>query len=225
VTLDEHVEQGTAVGMRGWASVGREALDVVLALLAVIVLSPVFILVALAVRLSSRGPVFFRQDRLGQERRPFRIYKFRTMKPDNDDSEHRKYVTALLTEDIAPDGGADGIYKLVGDPRVTPVGRFLRRTSLDELPQLFNVLRGEMALVGPRPALAWEAELFPPGTELRFSVRPGITGLWQVSGRANVDMRTALRMDCDYVRTRSLRGDVRILIRTIAVLFGRSATS
>jgi lipopolysaccharide/colanic/teichoic acid biosynthesis glycosyltransferase len=203
----------------------RGSVDFLLALIVVVILSPVFVVVALVVRLTSPGPVLFRQERLGRDRRPFSIYKFRTMQVDNDDAEHRKYVTALLTEDVAPHGGADGVYKLVGDPRVTPVGRFLRRTSLDELPQLFNVLRGEMALVGPRPTLAWEAELFPPETELRFTVRPGITGLWQVGGRGGVDMRTALQMDCEYVRTRSVAGDVRILLRTIVVLFGRSVTS
>jgi lipopolysaccharide/colanic/teichoic acid biosynthesis glycosyltransferase len=147
------------------------------------------------------------------------------MQVDNDDAEHRRYVTALLTADVAPTGGADGVYKLVGDPRVTRFGRFLRKTSLDELPQLFNVLRGEMALVGPRPTLEWEADMFPAGTELRFAVRPGITGLWQVGGRGGVDMRTALQMDCEYVRNRSVLGDVRILLRTVVVLFGRSVTS
>ncbi|MEP7055734.1 MAG: sugar transferase [Actinomycetota bacterium] len=207
------------------ADVVRASIDVVLALLALIVLSPVLAVVAIVVGLTSRGPVFFRQERLGRDRRPFRIYKFRTMTADNDDSEHRKYVTALLTEEVAPHGGAPGVYKLAADPRITRVGRFLRNTSLDELPQLFNVLRADMALVGPRPALGWEVELFPAGADLRFEVRPGITGLWQVAGRGSIDMKTALELDCEYVRTRSFLGDLRILARTVVVLFGRSVTS
>jgi lipopolysaccharide/colanic/teichoic acid biosynthesis glycosyltransferase len=190
----------------------------------VVLLLPVFAVVALIVRFTGRGPVLFSQERVGKDLRPFTIYKFRTMQVDNDDTAHRAYVKALLTDEVAPHGGVDGVYKLASDPRVTPAGAFLRRTSLDELPQLFNVLRGDMSLVGPRPALPWEAELFPAGTELRFTVRPGITGVWQVGGRGGVDMRTALQMDLEYVRTRSLRGDLRILLRTVVVLFGRSVT-
>lgn len=206
------------------AEFARAGLDVLLAVVLIAVLSPLLAVVALLVRLTSQGPVLFRQERLGRGRVPFRIYKFRTMKINNDDAAHRKYVTELLTAEVAPHGGAAGVYKLVGDPRITSIGAFLRKTSLDELPQLFNVVRGEMALVGPRPSLAWEAEMFPADTELRFAVRPGITGLWQVGGRGGVDMRTALLMDCEYVRNRSLLFDVRILFRTVAVLFGRSIT-
>lgn len=221
---DLPVAESSARSVSQLVEVSRTIVDSFLALLGLILLIPVLVVVAVVVRLTSRGPVLFRQERLGRDQRPFTIYKFRTMKFGNDDSLHRKYVTALLTDDVAPDGGTVGVYKLVDDPRITSVGGFLRKTSLDEFPQLLNVLRGEMALVGPRPALAWEAAMFPAGTELRFAVRPGITGLWQVGGRGGVDMRTALQMDCEYVRTRSIAGDARILLRTVVVLFGRSVT-
>jgi len=149
----------------------------------------------------------------------FTLLKMRTMYADNDDRIHREYVTGMLTSDQPENGGQRGLFKLERDPRVTPVGRWLRKTSLDELPQLFNVLKGEMALVGPRPVLAWEAELFSQAHQERFGVKPGLTGLWQVSGRSKLSMQEALDLDAEYVRRRSLLLDLKILLLTPQALF------
>jgi lipopolysaccharide/colanic/teichoic acid biosynthesis glycosyltransferase len=189
------------------------ALDVALALVGIVVTGPLLGLSWLLAWGSSAGPGLFRQERLGLDRRPFTMLKLRTMRVNSDDAQHRAYVRGMLDR-----GGAvpvhDGLCKLVRDPRITPVGAFLRKTSLDELPQLFNVLRGEMSLVGPRPVLPWEAELFRHADNLRFAVRPGITGLWQVSGRSRLSMRQALDLDAEYVRGYSLRLYLRILLST-----------
>jgi lipopolysaccharide/colanic/teichoic acid biosynthesis glycosyltransferase len=193
----------------------KRLLDVTLSTLALLLLSPVLAAIAVAVRLTSPGPALFRQERVGLHARPFLCLKFRTMRVDAADAPHRQYVTRLLTEAAPPTGSARGLFKLEDDPRVTPIGRLLRRTSLDELPQLVNVLRGEMSLVGPRPALAWEAELYLPEEHRRFEVLPGITGLWQVSGRSRLSMREALALDVEYVRRRSLALDLWILARTV----------
>lgn len=202
----------------------KRGLDVVLAALALAVLSPVLLVVAAAVRLSSPGPAIFRQERLGRYGRTFVLLKFRTMRAGSDDAPHRAYVTGLLTEPVPSATGRRGLYKLVDDPRVTGIGSLLRRTGLDELPQLINVLRGEMSLVGPRPVLAWEAELFDAPERTRFLVRPGITGLWQVSGRSRLSMRRALELDAEYVRRQRLSLDLWILWRTLPTLLGREAS-
>jgi lipopolysaccharide/colanic/teichoic acid biosynthesis glycosyltransferase len=213
----------TARGGRAGPSVKR-CLDVLVAGSALAVLSPLLLALAVAVRLTSRGPAVFRQERLGQGGQPFTVLKFRTMFTDTDDAVHRAYVTRLLTDEVPVAGGSSGLYKLEADPRVTPIGRWLRRTSLDELPQLFNVLRGEMSLVGPRPALAWEAKLYRESDHQRFEVPPGITGLWQVSGRSRLSMREALALDVEYVRRRSLWLDLLILARTIPTVLRPEAT-
>jgi lipopolysaccharide/colanic/teichoic acid biosynthesis glycosyltransferase len=200
----------------------KRLLDVTLSALALVVLSPLMIAIAAAVRFTSPGPALFRQERLGLGRRPFSCLKFRTMYVNAGDAPHRQYVTRLLTE-AAPPGGATGLFKLGEDPRVTPVGSWLRRTSLDELPQLINVLRGEMSLVGPRPALSWEADLYRPEDHRRFDVLPGMTGLWQVSGRSRLSMRDALALDVEYVRRRSLVLDLWILARTVPTVLRAEA--
>jgi lipopolysaccharide/colanic/teichoic acid biosynthesis glycosyltransferase len=187
--------------------------DVVLALTAIVVTSPLLGLSWLLAWASSAGPGLFRQERLGLDRRSFTMLKLRTMRVNTDDAQHRAYVRGMLGQDGAVPAQR-GLCKLACDPRITPAGAFLRKTSLDELPQLFNVLRGEMSLVGPRPVLPWEAELFRAADDLRFAVRPGITGLWQVSGRSRLSMRQALDLDAEYVRRYSLRLYLRILLRT-----------
>ena len=189
--------------------------DVVLAGSVLLVLSPLMALVAVLVRCTSRGSVLFAQTRLGQNGKPFQMLKFRTMYANCDDQLHRQYVQQLLTTPTVTLRSPGGLYKLVDDPRITRAGRWLRRSSIDELPQLINVLRGEMALVGPRPALPWEAAMYDPRYARRFDVRPGITGLWQVSGRNRLTATQALELDVEYVDRRSFRLDVAILWRTL----------
>jgi len=192
----------------------KRLLDVLLASLALIVLAPLLAVLWLLVRLDSPGPAVFRQQRLGRAELPFTLYKFRSMRTGASDAIHRDFVTRMLAE--APETVAvNGFYKLERDPRITPLGGWLRRTSLDELPQLVNVVRGDMSLVGPRPVLGWEAEMFDDPARVRFQVRPGLTGLWQVSGRARLTMRQALELDAQYVHRQSLWLDLSILARTL----------
>jgi lipopolysaccharide/colanic/teichoic acid biosynthesis glycosyltransferase len=202
---------------------GARLLDVVVAGTVLVLSSPLLVGIALLVAATSRGGPLFRQLRIGRDEQPFVMYKFRTMYVGCDDRLHREYVRRVLLG-TPPPVGAGGLYKLVDDPRVTRLGLLLRRTSLDELPQLLNVLRGDMALVGPRPVLPWEAVLLRPEHRARFQVRPGITGLWQVSGRSRLPMSQALDLDVQYVRARCLRLDVVLLLRTVpAVLTCRGA--
>lgn len=186
---------------------------------ALVVLAPLLAAIALLVRVDSRGPAVFRQERLGRDRRPFRVLKFRTMRVDAEDALHRAYIRQLAQGDAT----ADGLRKLTRDPRVTRVGRMLRATSLDELPQLLNVVAGDMSLVGPRPALEYELEHYRPEHFDRFIVRPGLTGLWQVSGRAELGFTEMLDLDAEYARTTSPRLDLWILVRTPPALVGRTA--
>ncbi|MEM7321531.1 MAG: sugar transferase [Actinomycetota bacterium] len=200
----------------------KRTLDVVIAGLVLIVISPLLLVIALLIKLTSRGPVLFKQDRVGLGDRLFTLYKFRTMHVDNDDSEHRAFVEGQLENGDA-NHTDDGRFKLQ-DSRVTRVGGPLRRLSLDELPQLLNVLRGDMSLVGPRPALPWEASLFEARYRGRTKAVPGCTGLWQVSGRSQVSVRRMLELDMEYVQTRSTAKDLGILARTpLVVLRGDGA--
>jgi lipopolysaccharide/colanic/teichoic acid biosynthesis glycosyltransferase len=205
---------------RGEAAAGR-GIDLVVAAVALLVLTWAMLLIALAVRLTSTGPALFAQTRIGLDGRRFAMYKFRTMHVGVDDTLLRALISAELRGE---DTSVEGSYKLAADPRVTPLGAFLRRTSLDELPQLINVLLGDMSLVGPRPCLEWEAELFPAEFRPRFTVRPGITGLWQVSGRSSVSTLDMLQLDLTYVRTRTLPSDLAILARTVPALLHAGGT-
>ena len=198
--------------------------DVVFATILLVVFAPLLLVLALAVAVSSSGPVLFRQQRLGRNRRPFAMLKFRTMVEDSDDHAHREYVTNMFNVDAREPAG-DDLFKLAEDERITGVGGVLRRLSLDELPQLLNVLAGQMSLVGPRPALPWEVELFQPRHLARFEVKPGMTGLWQVRGRSRLSMPQALELDVEYVERRSFWLDLGILVRTVpVVLSGRGAS-
>ena len=192
--------------------------DLAVATLCLALLSPVLVIVAVLIRRTTPGPALFRQVRLGKDGNQFVLYKFRTMYADCRDDVHREYVTKLLTQDDPPDGGRAGVYKLEHDTRITPIGRLIRRTSIDELPQLFNVVRGDMSLVGPRPALPWEADLLDAAHLLRFCVPPGLTGLWQVSGRNNLTMKQGLELDVEYVHKQRFAFDLWILIKTIPVV-------
>jgi lipopolysaccharide/colanic/teichoic acid biosynthesis glycosyltransferase len=197
---------------------GKRLFDILVAGVCLLVLAPVLLLVAALVRLTSPGPALFHQTRMGQYGRPFRMYKFRTMRAGCSDRLHRDYVTELLQDDQPRAGGKSGLYKLAADPRITRLGAFLRRTSLDELPQLFNVLRGDMSVVGPRPMLPWELELVTPPYLERLAVPAGITGLWQVSGRNKLTMKQGLELDVEYVRTASFALDLLIVVKTALVV-------
>jgi lipopolysaccharide/colanic/teichoic acid biosynthesis glycosyltransferase len=197
-----------------WERLARRTLDVAGALTGLLIASPFLLGIALWVRSESPGPALFRQVRVGAGGRPFTLYKFRSMRLEGDDRALRELIEAELRGESTQ---SDGSTKL-DDPRVTRSGRFLRRTSLDEVPQLLNVLRGEMSLVGPRPCLPWEAELFPAEFSARFAVRPGLTGLWQVTGRSTVGTLDMLRLDVQYARDQRLGLDLRILLSTVPSL-------
>ena len=193
----------------------KRGLDVAVAGLGLLCLWPVLLLTALLIRLTSRGPALFRQDRAGRGGRPFVLLKFRSMR---EDAELRRRELEHRNEMDGP------IFKMRRDPRITLLGRFLRRSSLDELPQLLNVLRGDMSLVGPRPLPIDEAARLAPDHQRRHAVRPGLTGLWQVSGRNELPYARMMELDLDYVGRRSLALDLRILLATLpTVLTGRGA--
>src|SRR4051794_28240482 len=173
----------------------KRFLDVTLAIILLILLSPVFLSIAVLIRLTSKGPVLFRQIRIGQNGREFQIFKFRSMYADADDRIHRELNIRELRGDRAPPGAAEGLFRLQHDPRITKVGHWLRRYGFDELPQLFNVLRGDMSIVGPRPSLPWEVALYTPEQNRRHECLPGITGLWQVSNRYALSMPEMLVLD------------------------------
>ncbi|HEX2986563.1 MAG TPA: sugar transferase [Chloroflexota bacterium] len=201
----------------------KRAADVVLSAVALLVLSPVLLALAILIKLHSPGPVLFRQTRVGKDGKPFTFLKFRSMRPNADVSIHRDHVAALIAgHDQAPTNGKSA--KLERDPRITGIGRVLRKTSIDELPQLINVLRGEMSLVGPRPPIPYEVELYEEWYKRRFEALPGITGWWQVMGRNRVSFDDAMKLDIYYVDHMSLWFDLRILVLTpFAVLTGNGA--
>ncbi|RZT87879.1 lipopolysaccharide/colanic/teichoic acid biosynthesis glycosyltransferase [Pseudonocardia sediminis] len=190
-------------------------LDVTLGSLLLILILPVLLVIVILIRIDSDGPALFRQRRVGESRREFTLFKFRTMVQGGDDSRHREQIAREIQGEDTSVGGS---WKLDDDPRVTGIGDFLRRTSIDELPQLINVVRGDMTLVGPRPCLPWEADIFPPRYRGRFAVRPGLTGLWQVSGRSTMGTLEMLELDLRYVDTRTPTTDLKILIRTVPAL-------
>lgn len=197
----------------------KRCIDLAGAVLLGLTLLPVLLAAAVAVRLTSRGPVLFRQERVGSDGSLYVMLKLRTMRAGCADELHRDYVRRLMRDQVRP---VDGLYKLQ-DPRVTRVGGWLRRTSIDELPQLWNVIRGEMSLIGPRPVLPWEVELFPPWAGRRFEARPGISGLWQVSGRNRLTMTQGLALDVRYVDEWNLVLDLVLMLRTVTAVLGGGA--
>jgi exopolysaccharide biosynthesis polyprenyl glycosylphosphotransferase len=190
----------------------KRALDIVGALVGLVLTAPLFAYFSFRIKRDSPGPVFFRQLRLGEGMREFEVIKFRTMAVGTDDAQHREFIKRTMTADALPSD--NGLYKLERRDAVTRFGAFLRRTSLDELPQLINVLRGDMSLVGPRPCLAYETEGFEPHHFERFSVPAGITGLWQVTARAHATFGEALDMDVAYARNWTLGLDLLLLVKT-----------
>jgi lipopolysaccharide/colanic/teichoic acid biosynthesis glycosyltransferase len=213
------VADAPAVRRRSFAC---RVLDIVVSAVLLVLLIPLFLVLAAIIRLDSKGPVVFRQRRIGRDQEAFTVNKFRTMYAGVGHDTHRAFVQRL----IAGDGPGDGeglkpsFFKIARDPRVTRAGHFLRKSSLDELPQLWNVLRGEMSLVGPRPCLQYELEAYPAHWFGRFTVKPGITGLWQVGGRSELTLEEMIELDLRYARERSFWLNVKILLRTIPVVLG-----
>lgn len=202
---------------------GKRALDVVISIFAIVVLAPVLMVVWIAIHLDSPGPAVFRQRRIGRDEKPFNCFKFRTLRHNADENVHREAIRRVWAHE-ALSNDPDAPYKLTDDPRVTRVGRWLRRTSLDELPQLFNVLRGEMSIVGPRPAIPYELEYFRDWHHKRHIVKPGITGLCQVRGRGRLCPEEMLEMDVEYAMNWTLWTDVKLIALTFpAVLWARGA--
>jgi lipopolysaccharide/colanic/teichoic acid biosynthesis glycosyltransferase len=202
----------------------RRGLDITLAIVVLLLLVPLVALVAMAIRLDSKGPILFRQRRLGKGMEPFTVLKFRTMTTGADATPHREYVKSLIGRAENQCSREGTLYKLAVDNRVTRIGRHLRRWSVDEIPQLLNVVRGDMALVGPRPVIPYEAELYPDTYMRRFDVKPGLTGLWQVSGRNERTYDEMVRLDVEYADRNHLWGDLMILCKTIKVVVrGRGA--
>jgi lipopolysaccharide/colanic/teichoic acid biosynthesis glycosyltransferase len=202
----------------------KRSIDVVIASAVLLLGAPLWLLIAAAIRITSAGPALFRARVIGEQCRPFVYYKFRTMRA-GDDAQHRGWLQDFVVAD-RPFAEVDGkpVYKVIDDPRITPIGRILRRVSLDEVPQLINVLRGEMSMVGPRPPLPAEFEHYDERARLRLAVPPGITGLYQVSARSQVPFSAMLALDLDYIARRSVALELQILARTLwAVVRGRGA--
>jgi lipopolysaccharide/colanic/teichoic acid biosynthesis glycosyltransferase len=201
------------------------ALDLALGGLALIAVVPLLLIIALAIKINSPGPVIFRQRRLGRDARAFTVLKFRTMRSGAGESRHEEYVRTLINNAPAEHDERQPLYKLVVDDRITGVGRVLRKLSLDELPQIWNVLRGDMSLVGPRPVIPYEAEIYPDWYRERFGVKPGITGLWQVSGRNRRTYEEMVKLDIEFARRRTLGLYLTILARTVPVVFMRKGVA
>jgi lipopolysaccharide/colanic/teichoic acid biosynthesis glycosyltransferase len=200
--------------------IAKRALDLALASLVLGVFSPAWIIIGLLIRATSPGPALYRRSVMGKDGRPFTYYKFRTMVA-GDDSHHRDWLRDFVTQDAAY---RDGSYKVLADPRITKVGRVLRRLSLDEIPQLVNVLQGQMSIVGPRPPISFEYSLYDERAKRRLGVKPGITGLYQVTARSRVPFSQMLALDLEYIKRRSLRLDLEIMLRTLRVMLsGRGA--
>jgi exopolysaccharide biosynthesis polyprenyl glycosylphosphotransferase len=196
---------------------GKRVFDIVMSLGLIVLSFPVMIVIGVAVKLTSAGPILFRQERVGIGGKTFTFIKFRSMTHNADTSIHEAYMRRLIRGEVAASEGGEhaSLYKLHDDPRVTPLGRILRKTSLDELPQLFNVLAGSMSLVGPRPPIPYEVNAYKSWHMQRLRVKPGVTGLWQVSGRSATSFDEMVRLDLDYIQRRSLAFDLKILLRTI----------
>ncbi len=206
-------------GSTGWM---KRAFDLVFASLMLLVAGPIMLVIALLVKHSGSGPVLFVQERLGRDGTPFNFYKFRSMKHNSDDAIHREFAAMFISgdeESCSTNNSGEKVFKMKRDPRITSIGAFLRKTSLDELPQLFNILRGDMTLVGPRPPIAYEIENYQPWHMERLKAVPGLTGLWQVSGRSSVSFDEMVRLDIRYINEWSLWKDIVIIAKTLPVVF------
>ncbi len=201
-------------------------LDRLSAAVMLVLLSPLLVLIAVAIRIDSPGRAIFRQERVGKDGRRFRIYKFRTMYVNNDDSRYKEYVKSYVTGDVPYTVDQDGkaVYKIIDDARVTRFGAWLRQTNLDELPQILNVLRGEMSFVGPRPDVPFAVDVYSDWHRKRLLAKPGITGLWQTQRRAGVSFNEMVRLDGDYVERQALCMDAKILLKTVGTIVRRDGS-
>ena len=200
-------------GYETWKSIS----DRFLAALLIVVLSPLLVIIALGVMIDSPGGPFFRQERIGKAGRKFTLYKFRSMHRKHDDSKYQAFLKKYIIENVSTrlDENGQDVYQLIRDPRVTRFGFFLRRTSLDELPQLVNILKGEMAFIGPRPDIPFAVNMYEERHKARLRARPGVTGLWQVSGRRKLSFDDMVRLDVEYIERQSLALDAKILLFTV----------
>lgn len=206
----------------------KRLFDIVFVLLSMVFLLPAMMVIGLAVKLTSEGPIFFKQQRVGQGGKLFTFLKFRSMVHNNNDDVHKKYVESLIKGDVEKTNNGssdDPVYKITNDSRITPIGRFLRETSLDELPQFINVLLGDMSVVGPRPPIQYEVDVYKPWHLRRIQeAKPGITGMWQVYGRSSTTFNEMVRMDLNYVNNKSMILDIKLILKTISsVIKGRGA--
>jgi len=202
----------------------KRILDLLIALVCIVLFGPLMLLIMAGIRISSPGPIYYRQTRIGKNGKPFSILKFRSMQVKNDPDLHRAYVQKLIHENIQPGAPGRSNLKMLGDPRITGLGKYLRKFSLDELPQFFNVLRGEMSMVGPRPPLLYEYEVYGEWHKQRLMVRPGITGLWQVMARNTVSFDDMVRIDMEYIQSMNLWLDLKIMFLTpIVMIRGKGA--
>jgi lipopolysaccharide/colanic/teichoic acid biosynthesis glycosyltransferase len=200
--------------------------DSLMAAFLIVILSPLLTFIAIAIRLDSPGGALFRQERVGKDGRRFTVCKFRTMHSNNNDREYKAYIRKYVLEN-APyrvDGNGENIFKVVDDPRVTRFGGWLRQTNLDELPQLMNILKGEMSFIGPRPDIPYAVAMYSEWHQERLRLKPGITGLWQVSGRKSLSFEDMVRLDITYVRKQSLRMDAKILWQTFKTILNRDGS-
>jgi lipopolysaccharide/colanic/teichoic acid biosynthesis glycosyltransferase len=207
----------------GFSAMAKRAIDIIVSSFVLIFGLPFYLLLALFIKLTSEGPVLYVQDRIGENQHPFRMLKFRTMTNGNNDQVHRRFAEDFINghsngNGNGKNGAKNDVFKIVDDPRVTSIGRFLRKTSLDELPQFINVLRGEMSIVGPRPPLTYELDHYQEWHKRRLTVRPGLSGLWQVSGRSTVPFDEMVMLDLYYIDNWSLLLDVKIIARTLPVM-------
>jgi len=226
IKLYPDVSEGAA--KQRFSKIVKRAMDIAGSVVLMLILAPVLAAIAVLIKLTSKGPVIFKQERLGQFGNTFQCLKFRTMFADSDPAIHREYIHSFIAGKVKEINGKDDrpvVYKITDDPRVTPIGRFLRRTSLDEFPQFWNVLRGEMSMVGPRPPLLYEFEAYELWHRRRvLEVKPGVTGLWQVLGRSRTNFDDMVRMDLRYCQKWSLWLDLKILLATpVAVFTGHGA--
>jgi len=213
-SIDERLSRAT-----GFDRFVKRAFDVVFSTFIIVFGFPFYALISVLIKLTSSGPVLFLQERVGRDGKAFRLYKFRTMSDENNDNVHRTFTENFIKGEMSGDNGTGKkMFKIEKDPRITSMGRFLRRTSLDELPQFLNVFKGEMTVVGPRPPVTYEYHHYQEWHKKRLAVKPGLTGLWQVSGRSTVPFDEMVMLDLYYIENWSLLLDSKIILRTVPVM-------